>query len=55
MDSGIGEVVQSLKDAGMYDNTVIIFTSDNGGDVGSGGSNHPLRGNKGSLFEGGKI
>lgn len=54
IDIGVGEVVQSLKDANMYDNTVIIFTSDNGGDVGSGGSNYPLRGNKGALYEGGK-
>jgi arylsulfatase A-like enzyme len=30
MDYNIGKVVQYLKDIGQYDNTIIIFTSDNG-------------------------
>jgi len=47
-------VVESLKRSGMYDNSVIIFSTDNGGDVGSAGSNFPLRGNKGSLYQGGR-
>ncbi|XP_067934002.1 arylsulfatase J-like [Watersipora subatra] len=53
IDEGVGEIVDALTEKGLYDNTVIIFTSDNGGDVGSGGSNYPLRGNKGSLYQGG--
>ena len=31
MDSAIGEAVEALKKKNMYDNTLIIFTSDNGG------------------------
>ncbi len=59
MDRGIGEVVQSLKDNGIYDNTLIFFLSDNGGPQpkkGKGGnasSNLPFRGGKGSLYDGG--
>ena len=39
----------------MYDNTLIIFVSDNGGPIyePGGASNHPLRGGKETLFEGG--
>ena len=37
----------------MLDNTYIIFASDNGGCAASGGRNYPLRGQKGTLFEGG--
>ena len=37
----------------MLDNTYIIFASDNGGCPASGGKNTPLRGSKGTLFEGG--
>ena len=57
MDEVIGDLVKSLKDNGMYDNSVIIFSSDNGAagnahGVGAG-SNYPLRGNKGTYYEGG--
>ena len=57
MDEVIGDLVKSLKDNGMYDNSVIIFSSDNGAagnahGVGAG-SNHPLRGAKGTYYEGG--
>ncbi|KAK7096143.1 hypothetical protein V1264_005478 [Littorina saxatilis] len=54
MDEGIGQVVQALKDKGMFDNTIIVFQSDNGGKEGTGGaSNDPLRGEKKMLYEGG--
>jgi arylsulfatase A-like enzyme len=53
MDSAIGDIMDALTDKGMIDNTVIIFASDNGGCYGAGGKNGPLRGTKGSLFEGG--
>jgi len=36
-----------------YKNTVIIFTTDNGGQSREGSSNWPLRGNKDTVFEGG--
>lgn len=53
MDEAIGQIVQALKDTGLYDNTLITFTSDNGGEQGGNSDNAPLRGGKGSLWEGG--
>ena len=53
MDDAVGVVVRSLKQAGMFDNTIIIFFSDNGGALKFGASNWPLRGQKSTLFEGG--
>jgi len=56
MDEAIGKVIQGLKDSGKYDNTIIIFFSDNGGlstSEGSPTSNSPLRAGKGWLYEGG--
>ena len=59
MDEVIGDLVKSLKDSGMYDNSVIIFSSDNGAagkanaNGAVAGSNYPLRGNKGGYYEGG--
>ncbi|KAL5267411.1 hypothetical protein ACHWQZ_G004452 [Mnemiopsis leidyi] len=51
MDDGIGKVVNALNEKGMKENTVLVFTSDNG--AGLIGSNYPLRGGKRSFFEGG--
>ncbi|HAY80971.1 MAG TPA: sulfatase [Planctomycetaceae bacterium] len=56
MDASVGRVIDKLKQAGLYDNTVICFMSDNGGlstSEGSPTSNLPLRGGKGWLYEGG--
>jgi arylsulfatase A-like enzyme len=53
MDDGIGKVVQTLKDEGLYENTLIIFTSDNGGHLPSMANNGPLRDGKQSMYEGG--
>ena len=53
MDEAVGQVIKSLKDGGMLENTVIVFMSDNGGPIDQGADNHPLRGSKGSLWEGG--
>jgi len=56
MDSAVGKVVAHLKALNLYDNTIIIFTSDNGGLSTSEGhptSNLPLRAGKGWLYEGG--
>ena len=56
MDAAIGTVLDKLKELGLDDNTVVIFTSDNGG-VSSGDafstSNLPYRGGKGRQWEGG--
>lgn len=53
MDDGVGQVVQSLKETGKYDNTIIFFLSDNGGHLESGANNGNLRDGKESLYEGG--
>jgi arylsulfatase A-like enzyme len=53
MDDGIGRVLATLRARQLADNTLVIFTSDNGGDPNYGGANGPLRGQKGQLFEGG--
>ena len=53
MDEGIGKVIQALKDTGAYDNTLIVFTSDNGGQLNVGANNGPLRDGKQSMYEGG--
>jgi arylsulfatase A-like enzyme len=56
MDDAIGLVLDQLEKSGQAENTIIIFTSDNGG-VASGDaystSNFPLRGGKGYQWEGG--
>ena len=56
MDDAVGLILGSLKELGLEDNTIVVFTSDNGG-VASGDafstSNLPLRGGKGYQFEGG--
>lgn len=56
MDQAVGKVMKKLEDAGVADNTVVIFMSDNGGlstAESSPTSNLPLRGGKGWLYEGG--
>ena len=53
MDSAVENIYFALDGKGVLDNTYIIFASDNGGCPASGGKNTPLRGAKGSLFEGG--
>lgn len=54
MDNGVGTVLDKIRELGIEDNTIIIFTSDNGG-VSSGDnystSNSPLRGGKGRQWE----
>lgn len=51
LDEGVGEVLQALDASGQADNTLVIFTSDNGGERYSNFG--PLQGRKGSLYEGG--
>jgi len=51
MDSGIGRLLQALRDSGQERNTLIIFTSDNGGERYS--RNWPFSFRKGSCWEGG--
>ncbi|GAB3431517.1 hypothetical protein GCM10027516_40210 [Niabella aquatica] len=53
MDDGIGKVISALKNAGKYDNTLIIFLSDNGGSLMYGSDNGLWRADKGTMYEGG--
>jgi arylsulfatase I/J len=53
MDTAIGDINNALEAKNISDNTYVIFLSDNGGCHEGGGRNGPLRGSKGSLFEGG--
>ena len=52
IDQSVGRVLDALKSAGKTNDTVIIFTSDNGGFY-KATSNAPLRANKGAYYEGG--
>lgn len=69
LDDAVGRIVATLEKAGKRDNTLLIFTSDNGGSTAENagqtyppddypkgnlpGNNKPLRGEKGSVYEGG--
>ncbi|CAA0102667.1 Arylsulfatase [Halioglobus japonicus] len=55
LDRGVGEVLDALKANGLEDNTLVLFTSDNGGAgyIGLPDVNSPFRGWKITLFEGG--
>ncbi|TWU49057.1 sulfatase family protein [Rubripirellula reticaptiva] len=50
VDWSVGEIVKALKDADIAENTLVVFTSDNGAAV---GSSLPLRGKKASVYDGG--
>jgi arylsulfatase A-like enzyme len=53
MDHGIGEVLATLGETGLADDTLVVFTSDNGGQLRVGANNGALRDGKQSLYEGG--
>jgi len=55
LDDAIAKVLTKLQSKGMWDNTLIVFTSDNGGPVKAeaAANNYPLRGGKTSNWEGG--
>ncbi len=52
IDDSVGRVMDTLRQLGLEENTVILFTSDNGGYF-KATSNAPLRANKGAYYEGG--
>ena len=51
MDNSVGKIVDALKTNGLYENTIIVYSSDNGGPA-SMANNLPLRGAKFGVFEG---
>jgi arylsulfatase A-like enzyme len=69
LDDSVGRILESLRAKGVRDNTLVVFTSDNGGSTAENndlkypddncpngrlpGNNRPLRGQKGDLYEGG--
>ncbi len=53
LDDNVGKILKTIDDAGISDKTLVIFTNDNGGQTKTGANNFPLRGAKGSLWEGG--
>lgn len=57
VDDAVGRVIDKLKHEGLYENTIIVFTSDNGGLIGNKNkkttNNAPLRLGKGNVYEGG--
>ncbi|MGQ1910870.1 sulfatase family protein [Marinifilum sp. RC60d5] len=53
VDRGVNKVVKSLKENKQFENTLIVFLSDNGGKLTKGATNYPLREGKGSACEGG--
>ena len=52
-DEGVGLIIDALKKKGVYDNTLIFFLNDNGGEPKRGASNGKLRAGKNSVYEGG--
>ncbi len=53
MDAGIGRVLDTLIETDQLSNTLVIYSSDNGGAVNVGAHNGALRGQKGDMYEGG--
>jgi len=53
LDHGVGEALQALEKSGLAENTLVVFSSDNGGQVDVGADNGPLRAGKGTVYEGG--
>ena len=53
VDDGVGRVLETLRENGLDENTIIVFLSDNGGAHNNASDNGQLRGLKGDLFEGG--
>ena len=54
IDWATGAILRQLEEEGVMDDTLVIFTSDNGCRGDNGGSNAPLRGTKGTTWEGGQ-
>ncbi|QDU55658.1 sulfatase-like hydrolase/transferase [Aeoliella mucimassa] len=53
LDDNVGKILECLDEQRLADNTLVIFTNDNGGQTQTGANNNPLSGHKGELLEGG--
>lgn len=53
LDDAVGSIMRALEEHGLLENTLLFFVSDNGAMTRLGGSNHPFKGNKSQLWEGG--
>ncbi len=53
LDKEIGRVLDHVYELGLDDNTIVVYISDNGGSTAIYANNHPLRGSKYVLYEGG--
>ena len=53
LDDNVGRILAALAEHGIADDTLVVFTNDNGGPESTGARNQPLRGGKADLFEGG--
>lgn len=53
MDDGIRQVLDTLDRTGLAQNTLVVYTSDNGGVLANGANNGPWRSEKGHMYEGG--
>ncbi|MGB7344862.1 MAG: sulfatase-like hydrolase/transferase [Pirellulaceae bacterium] len=53
MDDGIGQVIKAVQDSPNAENTLVIFSSDNGGQLSAGANNGATRDGKQSMYEGG--
>eukprot|EP00038_Savillea_parva_P028242 m.63962 g.63962 ORF g.63962 m.63962 type:complete len:567 (+) comp8190_c0_seq1:1650-3350(+) len=53
IDTAVEAIMSTVSQYGFLDNTLVIFSGDNGGAPKNGGYNWPLRGSKGTLHEGG--
>jgi arylsulfatase A-like enzyme len=53
MDMSVGRVLEALRKNGQAENTLIVFTSDNGGQLSAGARCGPVRGGKEDMYEGG--
>jgi arylsulfatase A-like enzyme len=53
LDRAVGRILAALEEHGLSEDTLVVFTNDNGGQTQTGADNTPLRGRKGQLWEGG--